>query len=593
LPHFGAIKLSNAYSAIGDPAEGNTQRDGTAFLGGFDGLFKSVDGGEHWTQMETLPVRLMAGLALSPKDSGLPLITITTYGGGAYTSCDAGETWNIQNDNLTLTRLTDIAFSPNYALDHTILTASGGRLIRSESDGSDWIEYELGYQGWRAAVASRLSQVGVPDPLTRMLLNPFRRSPYAMVLAISPDFSSDGILYFGTRQHGIFKSSDRGQTTSAIWDGKLGASPPTTSRSPARISSLAISSNYTEDRTLFAGVHGEGILKTVDGGENWQFVLRLVEQRKSLGRDETSREHKPEKHHVWLALSPHYASDQTLFAASGNRLFKSIDGGGNWKELRIAAIENRAYIAAVAVSTNYSVEGKRYQNEHSGQMLLVSVQGKGLFQSSDGGSSFTQIGSELIDNNQVIRQIEFSPDYAGGAGITGDGDSVSADIQRNNVIYASSTEELFRSTDGGDTWQVLARPVRYEDAREVIRFEGKWQAFETYGASARTVTHSDVTGSKASLDFVGTGVRWIGARSTDGGIAHVYLDGRPVSKVDQYAPSWEAATACFQVTDLAYAPHTITIETSGTRNAKSAGHYIHVDALDVFGTTTMVKMEEK
>jgi hypothetical protein len=188
----------------------------------------------------------------------------------------------------------------------------------------------------------------------------------------------------------------------------------------------------------------------------------------------------------------------------------------------------------------------------------------------------------LIDNNQVLHQIEFAAQHTGGA-----------DIRHNHIIYAASTEELFRSTDGGDTWQVLARPIRYEDTREVIRFEGKWQALELDGASARSVTHSDSTGSKATLDFVGTGVRWIGALSKDGGIAHVYLDGRKVGEIDQYAPSWKAATTCFQATDLAYAPHNITIEISGTGNTKSAGHHVHVDAIDVFGTSTMVKMEEK
>jgi hypothetical protein len=283
-----------------------------------------------------------------------------------------------------------------------------------------------------------------------------------------------------------------------------------------------------------------------------------------------------------LALSPQFASDHTLFSASGNGLYKSADGGDSWEELHLAALENRGYIAALAVSVDDGVNGRPQLSGQGSQTLLVSVKGKGLFQSRDGGSSFTEVGSELIDNNQVIHQVEFSPYDRSGA---------DENTRRDRILYAASTEELFRSTDGGDTWQLVSRPIRYEDAREVIRFEGKWQALKVDGASARTVTHSDVTGSKAILSFVGTGIRWIGARSTDGGIAHVYLDGKQVDAIDQYAPSWEAATACFQATDLAYAPHTITIEASGAANAKSTGQYVHVDALDVFGTTTMVETE--
>jgi photosystem II stability/assembly factor-like uncharacterized protein len=308
-PHFRQIQVSNAFAA----------GDETVFLGGFDGLFKSTDGGRHWTQLETLSERLMAGLAVSPGTSDIPSIAIITYGGGIYTSSDAGKTWGIHNQGLTRTRLANIVFSPNYDLDHTLLGVSNGFLVQSTRSGTEWTECKLGYQGWRDSIASRLHQMGMPLPLTRCLLTPSeRQTPYPTALALSPNYASDGLLYYGTRRHGIMRSEDRGQTATVVWDG-CGA--------PCFVSSLVMSPGFLAshttagDKTLYAGIHGKGVLKTVDGGETWQFVNNGLTFAEGT---------QLETDHVWLALSAHYPTDQTLYAGSVGGLFKSIDGGAHW-----------------------------------------------------------------------------------------------------------------------------------------------------------------------------------------------------------------------------------------------------------------------
>jgi photosystem II stability/assembly factor-like uncharacterized protein len=550
-PHFRALRISAAFGS-----------DKTVFLGGFDGLFKSTDGGYHWREMETLPIRQMTGLALSTghpsaAKEGIPFIALTTYGGGAYTSDDQGNTWTVQNGGLSATRLTDIVFLPDDGMDSTLFSASYGRMLKLVRGQGNWVEVTLSHRSWRTLASSLVKKVGVPGSLADIILTESERDkPYATTFAVSPNFESDGTLYFGTRRHGVFKSADGGQSASVTWDAKG------TDGSSALISSLAISPDFAAgdavgDGTLFAGVYGKGVYKTIDRGNTWQPVnngLGFLETWQSS----SDMHYNLERKHVWVTISPNYGADQTLFAASGDGLYKTTNGGSSWQELHSPAYGEDAYIAGMAISPDYETD----------QNLMISIKGRGLFKSENGGATFDQVGLEAINNNHQVYLIRFSPTYG-----------------TDNTIYAASLEELIRSADGGNTWQVIDRPVRYEDQREVIRFEGEWLTSKGDSFSALTITHSDVAGSKATLDFVGTGISWIGTESNDSGIARVYIDGAYVGDADQFGQAERSMTQSFSVPELVYGPHTITVEVSGTKNPKSTGYHIHIDAFDILGTS--------
>jgi len=430
-------------------------------------------------------------------------------------------------------------------------------MLRLVHNQGNWAEFTLSHRSWRTLASFLIKKVGVPDFLAEIILaESEREKPYATTFAVSPNFASDETLYFGTRKHGVFKSVDGGQSASVIWDARG------TDGTSALISSLAISPDFAADDTagdgtLFAGVYGKGVYRTIDRGNTWEPVnngLGFLETWQSFPDMHYSLERK----HVWVTISPNYRADQTLFAASGDGLYKTTNGGSSWQELYSPAYGEDAYIAGVAISPDYETD----------QTLMISIKGRGLFKSEDGGATFAQVGLDAIKANHQVYLIRFSPHY--GA---------------DNTIYAASLEELIRSTNGGNTWEVIDRPVRYEDQREVVHFEGEWLTSKGDGFSALTVTYSDVAGSKATLHFVGTGISWIGAESNDGGIARVYIDGTFVEDVDQFGQDESAMTQSFSAPDLAYGPHTITIEVSGTRNPKSAGYRIHIDALDVLGTS--------
>ena len=534
-PHFRALRISSSY-----------EDDKTIFLGGFDGLFKSTDSGRHWAQMETLPLRLVKGLALSPGEQDDLSVAIIAYGGGACTTHDQGTTWAINNNGLETTRLSDVVFSPGYQTDNILFSGSRGYLLRSTDRGNTWEKIELDYTAnwttrWRRFASRLMTRFGIPSFLSQQILTSLERErPYPTVLAISPNFASDNILYFATRYHGIFRSVDGGLNPSITWDGMAHT-----------ITSLVISPDFSSDETLFASVRGAAIYKTVDGGYTWQPAnngLTFLEawQSPTVG-DITKKD-------IWLAISPHYRVDKTVFAACSEGLFKTTDGGDSWRELRDPAYGEDAYVIGVAISPDYENDGTS----------IIGVRGKGLFKTENGGTTFTEIGSDLIDNNYEIEYIAFSASYA-----------------TDNTIYAASDEELFESTDGGNAWQMITRPARYENMRDVVYYEGDWNILRGDDFSASSVSCSDVAHDKSILNFVGTGVTWIGTQSNDQGNARVYIDGNHVGDVDQFGDIRKPMVRSFSVTDLAYGPHTIVVEVTGTKNPESKGCRIEIDAFDI------------
>ena len=389
LPHFNNIKISPKFS-----------EDKTVFLSGFSGLFKSTDSGFNWQEMVTLPANILTGIGISPNYNKDATAAIGTYIGGGFITKDGGLNWQSilekkKNFPPEISgRLYAVFFSPNYPQDQTIFATTWQHFLHSEDDGKTW-----------EAV-----------PLTKRKFWFFQGAlSKKPVVGISSNFAKDKTIYLATEQGDIFLSTDGGQSFLNI------------ASVPLNINSLAISSNFSVDKTLYLG-SSNGVYKSVDGGNNWQAVNRGLPQIK--------------KQPTNIAISPDFPRDQTLFAVTTLGLFKTTDGGDNWIHLTEDAQIKDNYIEALAVSPNYAQD----------RTLIASVRGKGLFKTTNGGNSFTVIGKQLIDNNDLLSHmrdfqvaanpLEFSPTYAS-----------------DRTIYGFSGNKLFKSEDGGDNWQLIATPA--------------------------------------------------------------------------------------------------------------------------------------
>jgi len=314
-----------------------------------------------------------------------------------------------------------------------------------------------------------------------------------------------------------------------------------------------MSPDFDKDGTLYASVRGLGIYKTIDKGKSWQTsnngLSFLDEWQKS------DMVHQIFKTDIKLAISPSYASDKTVFAGASEGLYKTTDGGIHWNHLHDINLGKIDYIIGLGISPNF----------RSDQTLFVSVRGKGLLKSEDGGHSFQKIAAALLRGNHAIEFIEFSPNYT-----------------LDRTIYAASDEELFKSTDGGIRWEIIKRPVRYENNRDVFHYQGQWTIVKGDDYSASAISISDDNSAKAGLKFVSSSISLIGPRADNMGIAKIFIDGKFAANVDQFSRNRMAMTPLYSLEGLSFAPHTVTIEVSGDKNPASKGNLVGIDAVDIF-----------
>lgn len=376
------------------------------FAGGFDGLFRSDDGGHQWWTVDTLADHIV-GLDVSPDFAHDSTIAVASYVKGAYLSTDAGKTWNRIDNGLEVRgisegnkfapvkRLHNVVFSPDYARDQTIFCASWTAFLKSTNRGRSW------------------STIAVAPPTSQPVLRQF-------VIGLSPSYKSDRTIFLGTRQGDIFRSRKAGEAGSWALVGKVGS----------RVRSIVFDPAFPAEPVLYAST-ADGVVRSEDSGATWTGTGPSAE---SL-----------------LAISPAYGRDGTVFAGTQAGLFVSRDRGRTWSELTQAPLSTTSTVEAVAVSPSY-------QDDHTLLVSVGGVEGEGLYRSTDGGSSFVAVGSDLIDANRVIADfsnptgtpIQFAPSFA-----------------HDRTIFAYAGQDVVRSSNGGDSWAVLQMPSAMDFLRAV------------------------------------------------------------------------------------------------------------------------------
>ena len=400
-PHFNDLRISNDFT-----------QDKTMFLGGFDGLFKSTDSGRTWKHLDTLSSRIVTSLAVSPDYENDSTVAIATYNHEVNISNDKGITWKPINKGLHIPRY-------KKGLDNPLVIEKPRfySLVFSPNYPEDnTIFASLRYKFLRSTDGGKRWETVNIKQLPG-------HSIREIIVVPSPNFATDKTVYLGTYSGIIYKSTNGGSKFSIV--ANLGH----------RIRSLVISPDFLADKTLYAS-GSSGVDKTVDGGKTWQLITNNI----TLGKNKF----------IEITISPNYKVDKTLIAASESGLFKTEDGGKSWNKLAGAAYGGDAYIDAMAISPNYQ----------SDRTFIISAKGVGLFKTVNGGKTFTEIGKKLTNNNRTLAKmnnipstsvpIQFSPSYS-----------------RDNTIYGygSAGANLFKSTDNGETWEIIAVP-KQEDPIE-------------------------------------------------------------------------------------------------------------------------------
>lgn len=124
--------------------------------------------------------------------------------------------------------------------------------------------------------------------------------------------------------------------------------------------------------------------------------------------------------------------------------------------------------------------------------------------------------------------------------------------------------------------------VQDTDTNGAIRYTGSWETVSESDAFGGTVAWSTTSGDSATVTFTGTDIAWITATGPNMGHASIRLDGVEVRpRVNLYSPTPAVRVIGYSRSGLDNSAHTLTIEVLPTKNLRSTGTAVQVDAFVV------------
>ena len=125
---------------------------------------------------------------------------------------------------------------------------------------------------------------------------------------------------------------------------------------------------------------------------------------------------------------------------------------------------------------------------------------------------------------------------------------------------------------------------RIENNNPAVSYTGIWYSNNNSTHSGSSAELASGAGSAVSLNFNGTGIAWIAYRDEWSGLARVILDGELKATIDTYLLPGQSRTAPYTLEGLPLGNHSLRIEVTGTRNLRSGGSWVWLDAFDVMET---------
>jgi len=256
------------------------------------------------------------------------------------------------------------------------------------------------------------------------LIGPFRGGRSA---AVTGSYKNKNIFYFGATGGGVWKTTDGGNNWNNVSDKFFGSS----------IGAVAVAPS---DETIVYAGEGEnsmrgnvseglgGIWRSDDGGKSWKniglkdsrHIIRIVVHPKN-----------PDI--VWVATMGH------LFGPNEERgVYKTTDGGKTWK--RTLFVNNQTGCSDLVMepgNTNVFYAGT-WRLLRTPYSLESGGQGSGLWKSTDGGETWTNISTKkgLPKNIWGIVGVAVAP----------------SNTDKIYAIIENKDGGLFMSADGGETW---------------------------------------------------------------------------------------------------------------------------------------------
>ena len=155
---------------------------------------------------------------------------------------------------------------------------------------------------------------------------------------------------------------------------------------------------------------------------------------------------------------------------------------------------------------------------------------------------------------------------------------------RHRVTIKATGQRNTLATGSRITIDRLAAPgVRipcYEEGDSRVNIVGAWTSVTSSEAESGKYLWSATVESHVVIRFNGTSMRWCGPVGPEYGKAEVYLDGRLVGTVDQYAETASAHQIVWSVSGLKDGQHAVVIRVLGEKSAASTGTRVAFDCAE-------------
>jgi photosystem II stability/assembly factor-like uncharacterized protein len=286
-------------------------------------------------------------------------------------------------------------------------------------------------------------------------------------LAITPTFASDQTVIIGQLSElnwgpmGILISRNAGASWTISPKGLENVVP---------VTSCVASPAFAADRALFCTTYGEGVYRSVDGGQSWGRSntglarLKLMASAMAVDADgsaiiwvttdQGALYSSVDLGQSWvvitapfsvLAVAPSadYALDSiVMLGAPDGRTAVSLNGGvgavGAW--LLAGTVAAGEQINKLVLPAGFLASGT----------VFAGTTG-GMYRSLDAGDSYQAVNAIPPEHVQAIAS---SPDY----------------VNDRTVFAASANQEVFKSVDGGDTWNQYPSGIPPSDLSQVQNF---------------------------------------------------------------------------------------------------------------------------
>ena len=260
-------------------------------------------------------------------------------------------------------------------------------------------------------------------------------------LAVTETPGQPTTMFVATSTGGVFKSSNDGVSFAPVFDHAGGMmSIGAVAVAPSDPKVVWVGTGEADNRQ--SSSWGDGIYKSLNGGFNW--TKMGLEDTRHIGKIVID---PVDPNVVWVAAVGH------LWGSNSERgVFKTTDGGATWKKVLYRDENTGAIDLALDPHDRNVMFAAMYQRQRKGWGFNGGGPGSGIYRTTDGGASWTEMTAGLPRSDKGRIGIAISP-------------------RDSRMIYAlveadpPGTGGVFRSTNRGENWEHLSslnpRPMYY------------------------------------------------------------------------------------------------------------------------------------